>query len=167
MAVDCPLVIISKMKLFFRPNKTRKKESMVQSVFCIVDAGYCSVQYSTCSNCGRNPHSVNQFTVLPIVSIVVPTTIKASGPVPVPSRCRFGWGGWNVVRLPTSTELIFFIVPGGTLSCPVVFWSQAGNLTRWRGADGADRADGAAPLGAATCIGQEDHKDKKKSEGHL
>ena len=26
MVVDCPLVIISKVKLFFRPDKTRKKE---------------------------------------------------------------------------------------------------------------------------------------------
>ena len=41
MVVDCPLVIISKVKLFFRPDKTRKKEWMVQPVFCIVDAGSC------------------------------------------------------------------------------------------------------------------------------
>ena len=26
MVVDCPLVIISKVELFFRPDKTRKKE---------------------------------------------------------------------------------------------------------------------------------------------
>ena len=36
MVVDCPLV-----KLFFRPDKTRKKEWMVQPVFCIVDTGSC------------------------------------------------------------------------------------------------------------------------------
>ena len=41
MVVNCPLVIISKVKLFFRPDKTRKKEWMVQPVFCIVDAGSC------------------------------------------------------------------------------------------------------------------------------
>ena len=41
MVVDCPLVIISKVKLFFRPDKTWKKEWMVQPVFCIVDAGSC------------------------------------------------------------------------------------------------------------------------------
>ena len=43
MVVDCPLVIISKVKLFFRPDKTRKKEWMVQPVFCIVDAGSCLI----------------------------------------------------------------------------------------------------------------------------
>ena len=41
MVVDCPLVITTKVKLFFRPDKTRKKELMVQPVFCIVDAGSC------------------------------------------------------------------------------------------------------------------------------
>ena len=41
MVVDCPLVITSKVKLFFRPDKTRRKEWMVQPVFCIVDAGSC------------------------------------------------------------------------------------------------------------------------------
>ena len=41
MVVDCPLVITSKVKLFFRPDKTRKKEWMAQPVFCIVDAGSC------------------------------------------------------------------------------------------------------------------------------
>ena len=42
MVVDCPLVITTKVKLFFRPDKTRKKELMVQPVFCLVDAGSCS-----------------------------------------------------------------------------------------------------------------------------
>ena len=41
MVVECPLVITTKVKLFFRPDKTRKKELMVQPVFCIVDAGSC------------------------------------------------------------------------------------------------------------------------------
>ena len=41
MVVDCPLVITFKVKLIFRPDKTRKKEWMVQPVFCIVDAGSC------------------------------------------------------------------------------------------------------------------------------
>ena len=41
MVIDCPLVITSKVKLFFRPDKTRKKKWMVQPVFCIVDAGSC------------------------------------------------------------------------------------------------------------------------------
>ena len=47
MVVECPLVIITKVKLFFRPDKTRKKELMVQPVFCIVDARscYCWVQW--------------------------------------------------------------------------------------------------------------------------
>ena len=44
MVVDCPLVITTKVKLFFRPDKTRKKELMVQPVFCIVDAGSCSLE---------------------------------------------------------------------------------------------------------------------------
>jgi len=39
MVIDYPLVITSKVKLFFRPDKTRKKKWMVQPVFCIVDAG--------------------------------------------------------------------------------------------------------------------------------
>ena len=43
MVVACPLVITSKVKFFFRPNKTRKGEWMVQPVFCIVDAGSCSM----------------------------------------------------------------------------------------------------------------------------
>ena len=33
MVVDCPLVITSKGKLFFRPDKTRKGEWVVQPVF--------------------------------------------------------------------------------------------------------------------------------------
>ena len=41
MVVDCPLVITSKVKLIFRPDKTRNNEWMVQPVFCIVDAGSC------------------------------------------------------------------------------------------------------------------------------
>ena len=41
MVVECPLVITTKVKLFFRPDKTRKKELMVQPVFCIVDARSC------------------------------------------------------------------------------------------------------------------------------
>ena len=41
MVVACPLVITSKVKFFFRPNKTRKGEWMVQPVFCIVDTGSC------------------------------------------------------------------------------------------------------------------------------
>ena len=47
MVVECPLVITTKVKLFFRPDKTRKKELMVQPVFCIVDARscYCWVQW--------------------------------------------------------------------------------------------------------------------------
>ena len=45
MVIDCPLVITSKVKLFFRPDKTRKKKWMVQPVFCIVDAGSCSVSH--------------------------------------------------------------------------------------------------------------------------
>ena len=43
MVVDCPLVITSIVKIFFRSDKTRKKELMVQPVFCIVDAGSCYV----------------------------------------------------------------------------------------------------------------------------
>ena len=43
----CPLVIITKVKLFFRPDKTRKKELMVQPVFCIVDAGSCLSRFIT------------------------------------------------------------------------------------------------------------------------
>ena len=47
MVVECPLVITTKVKLFFRPDKTRNKELMVQPVFCIVDARscYCWVQW--------------------------------------------------------------------------------------------------------------------------
>ena len=41
LVVDYPLVITSKVKLFFRPDKTRKKKCMVQPVFCTVDAGSC------------------------------------------------------------------------------------------------------------------------------
>ena len=41
MVVACPLVITSKVKFFFRPNKTRKGEWMVQPVFCIVDTVSC------------------------------------------------------------------------------------------------------------------------------
>ena len=41
MVDDCPLVITSKVKQFSRPGKTRKKEFMVQTVFCIVDTGSC------------------------------------------------------------------------------------------------------------------------------
>ena len=41
MVVECPLVITSKVKLFFRPGKIRKKELMVQPIFCIVGAGSC------------------------------------------------------------------------------------------------------------------------------
>ena len=43
MVVACPLVITSKVKFFFRPNKTRKGEWMVQPVFCIVDIGSCLI----------------------------------------------------------------------------------------------------------------------------
>ena len=39
MVVECPLVITTKVKLFFRPDKTRKKDEMVLLVICIVDAG--------------------------------------------------------------------------------------------------------------------------------
>ena len=39
--VDCPLVIISTVKPFSTPDKTSKKEWVVQPVFCIVDTGSC------------------------------------------------------------------------------------------------------------------------------
>ena len=53
MVVDCPLVITSKVKLFFRPDKTRKKEWMVQPVFCIVDAGSCLTSIVVCCKLKR------------------------------------------------------------------------------------------------------------------
>ena len=40
MFVDCLLVITSKVKPFYRPDKTWKEELMVQPVFCIVDTGF-------------------------------------------------------------------------------------------------------------------------------
>ena len=59
MVVDCPLVITSKVKLIFRPDKTRKKEWMVQPVFCIVDAGSCYFIWS--ANELITHHSVGTF----------------------------------------------------------------------------------------------------------
>ena len=59
MVVDCPLVITSKVKLFFRPDKTRKMEWMVQPVFCIVDAGSCYFPFSGWQQ-GQNG-SLNHF----------------------------------------------------------------------------------------------------------
>ena len=41
MVVNCPLAITFKAKPFFRPHKTKKKEWLVQPVFCIVDIGSC------------------------------------------------------------------------------------------------------------------------------
>ena len=46
MVVDCPLVITSEVKPFFRPDKTRKEKWLVQPVFCIVDTGSCLIKES-------------------------------------------------------------------------------------------------------------------------
>ena len=39
MVIDYPLVITSKVKLFFRPDKNRRKEWKIQPVLCTIDAG--------------------------------------------------------------------------------------------------------------------------------
>ena len=46
MVVACPLVITSKVELFFRPDNTRKEEWMVQPVVGKVDTWSCYLLFS-------------------------------------------------------------------------------------------------------------------------
>ena len=93
MVVECPLVITTKVKLFFRPDKTRKKELMVQPVFCIVDARscYCWTQRTIATIQIKDTTSKDFYNGNPIWKKFTKMTIPAFPSHPSLPRVSMNW----------------------------------------------------------------------------
>ena len=106
MFVDCPLMNTSKVKLFFRPDKTRKREWMIQVIFCIVDAGSCFVRIRASHTYWHRRSSPTSSIHKTTYHILTPFSITRS-----PNLSNFPGVAPDMTATFFSTELFSALLP--------------------------------------------------------